>query len=129
MFCSTMAPSSHSSKPAQSDRQGRSQAARRRYWTEQMEAAHGFMQRLQAHPVAECGEPMQALEPAADEAGIRIEFPAGLKLGELQRVFALRASLVPRLLAVAAAMLRQGWVLRLEDAYRSLAVQDRKSVV
>ncbi len=88
-----------------------------------MEAAHDFMQRLQVHPIAECGEPMQALEPAARAAGIRIGFPAGLKLGTLPRVFALRATLVPRLLNVAAALLRQGWLLRVEDAYRTLAVQ------
>jgi D-alanyl-D-alanine dipeptidase len=104
-------------------RHGRSLAARRRYWTAQMEAAHDYMQRLQEQPVAECGEPLRWLEPAAREAGVRIAFPTGLKLGVLPRVFALRASLVPRLLAVAEAMLRQGWLLRLDDAYRSLAVQ------
>ena len=123
MFRPTMVPAGQSSKPTPGDRQSRSQAARRHYWAEQMEAAHDFMQRLQVYPVVESGEPMQALEPAARAAGIRIDFPAGLKLGELPRVFALRAALVPRLLAVATAMLRQGWLLRVEDAYRSLAVQ------
>lgn len=90
-----------------------------------MEAAYAFMQRLLEYPLAECSETLAAVPDAARAAGVRIEFPAGLKLGSLERVFALRRSLVPRLLAIAEALLRQGLVLKLEDAYRSLDVQRR----
>lgn len=98
-------------------------AVRRRYWAEEMEAAYGYLSQLEHWPLAECGEPLELLEPAARAAGVPVVFPVGLKLGHLPRHFALRASLVPRLLAVADAMRREGWLLRVEDAYRSLAVQ------
>jgi D-alanyl-D-alanine dipeptidase len=88
-----------------------------------MEAAYDYLRRIEEYPLAECGEPMQELQPAARAGGIPIDFPSGLKLGQLRREFALRRSLVPRLLAVAEDMQRQGWLLRVEDAYRSLAVQ------
>jgi D-alanyl-D-alanine dipeptidase len=119
---------SHSSSFAGSAPRAGGVAARRRYWTEQMEAAHGYLQRLEQYPLTECGEPLLALVPAAREAGVRIEFPAGLKLGQLQRTFALRVSLVPRLLAAAEEMQRHGWLLRVEDVYRSLAVQAQGTV-
>ncbi len=88
-----------------------------------MEAAVGYLARVESHPVEESGEPLRPLEPAAREAGVPMAFPVGLKLGCLPRRFALRESLVPRLLAVAEAMRRRGWLLRVEDAYRSLEVQ------
>ena len=36
-------------------------AARRAYWTTQLEEAHAFMGRVLAYPVEECGEGMASL--------------------------------------------------------------------
>jgi len=93
-----------------------------------MEEAYAFMQRLLAYPVAECAEPMVSIRDAAHETGVRVDLPAGLKLGALQRVFHLRRSVVERLLHASESMLRRGWLLRVEDAYRSLAVQAQGTV-
>lgn len=97
--------------------------ARRRYWTEQMDEAYDFMQRLLAYPVEDCGESLCSLPDRAAEAGVLLVLPEGLKLGQFERVFRMRASLVDRVLAVAESMCRHGWLLKVEDAYRSLAVQ------
>lgn len=102
--------------------------APRQYWAGQMEEAYAFMERLLACPVAECGEPLAFLPAAAQAAGIEMDFPGGRKLDVLERVFAVRASLVPRLLEIGEALLRQDCVLRIEDAYRSLAVQAQGTV-
>jgi D-alanyl-D-alanine dipeptidase len=84
-----------------------------------MDAAHELMQRLLAYPLAECGEPLCCLRDGARQAGVEIAFPDGKKLGRFPRSFHVRRSLVGRLLGVAEALLRRGWVLWLEDAYRS----------
>lgn len=90
-----------------------------------MEEAYAFMQRLLAYPTKDCLETLVSVPDAARDAGVRIEFTRGMKLGSLERVFALRQSFVPRLLAAGEALLQRGLVLRLEDAYRSLDVQRR----
>ena len=91
----------------------------RAYWTEQMEAAFAFMRRLLEYPVVERGEPLACLRRGAREAGVEIAFPSGKKLNRFGRSFHVRASLVDRLLVVAEALLRRGYVLGIEDAYRS----------
>jgi D-alanyl-D-alanine dipeptidase len=93
------------------------------YWAACMEEAWELMQRLLDYPVEECGEPMVMLPGLAREQGVPMEFPAGKKRGLFPRLFALRESLVEPLFRVAKAMVRRGWLLRVEDAYRPLAVQ------
>jgi D-alanyl-D-alanine dipeptidase len=90
-----------------------------------MEAAWEFMQRLLEYPVRECGEPLCPLPPRAADAGVEIAFAPGRKLGLFDRVFHVRDSLVEKLLAVAEAFARGGFVLRIEDAYRSPETQAR----
>lgn len=92
---------------------------RRRYWAEQMEAAYEFMQRLLAHPVRECGEPLACLKARSREAGVEIAFPTGKKLGRFSRSFHFRRTVVEKLLAAAEGLLRGGYVLWIEDGYRS----------
>ncbi len=95
----------------------------RAYWTEQMEAAYAFMQRLLEYPLQECGEPLISLREKAQEAGVRMSFPPGKKLGLFDRVFYVRQSLVEKLLRVAEAFLTAGYVLQFEDAYRTPQTQ------
>ena len=95
----------------------------RRYWIEQMEAAHGFMRRLLEYPLVECGEPLASLTDAARAAGVEIIFPAGKKLGMFDRIFCVRRSLVEPLMRVGETLLKRGYILRVEDAYRSPDVQ------
>jgi D-alanyl-D-alanine dipeptidase len=88
-----------------------------------MEEAWELMQRLLDYPVAECGEPLVMLPERARKRGVPMEFPAGKKRGLFPRTYALRESLVEPLFRVAKAVVARGWLLRIEDAYRPLAVQ------
>ena len=95
----------------------------RAYWIEQMEAADGFMRKVLACPVAECGEPLACLRAAAGEAGVEIAFASGKHLGVFDRMFHVRQSLIEGLLTVAEAFLSRGLVLRVEDGYRRPQLQ------
>jgi D-alanyl-D-alanine dipeptidase len=97
--------------------------ARRAYWTEQLEAARDFMLRAARQPVAECGESLVDLPEAAQAAGVRVRFSESPHVLGLPRIHQLRAGLVPGFLAAAAAMNRRGWILHVEDGYRTREMQ------
>ena len=99
--------------------------ARRAYWTEQLDAAYAFMRRAMDYPVAECGEPLVALAPAADGAGVEVTFAATKAVDDLDRLFYLRQALIEPFLAAAAEMNHRGWVLKVEDGYRTPLMQKR----
>jgi D-alanyl-D-alanine dipeptidase len=90
-----------------------------------MEAAYAFMERLLAYPVRECGEPLCCLRRRAEEAGAEMVFAADKKLGIFERRYEVRESLVEPLLAVGEAVVKRGYVLRVEDGYRPPARQAR----
>jgi len=97
--------------------------ARRAFWTERMEGAHTFMEAVLDQPVRECGEPVVALEAAVAAAAVRVVFSELPHAAGAPRRFWLRRSLVAPLMAVAADFNERGWVLRIEDAYRSPEMQ------
>jgi D-alanyl-D-alanine dipeptidase len=97
--------------------------ARRAFWTRRMDEAHAFMMTMRDYPVKECGEPMLPLIEAARAAGIELAASAKLYLQRLPRLYYLRAGLVPPFLAVAREMNERGWILTLEDGYRTTEMQ------
>lgn len=97
--------------------------ARRAFWTQRMDEAHAFMTAMLDYPVAEAGEPMQPLIDAARSAGIEVAASDKLYLGRLPRLYYLRAGLVPGFLAAAREMNERGWILKLEDGYRTTEMQ------
>ena len=103
--------------------QGYDDEARRRYWAEQMDAADLFMQKMAVHPVTECCEPMESLPVAAERAGVEVRFSEAKTAGGADRIFWIRQQLVPKVIAIAREMQRRGWVLKVEDAYRTEEIQ------
>ena len=97
--------------------------ARRAYWTQQMDEAHAFMTAMVGYPVRECGEPMEPLVEAAAAAGIEVATSATLFPERRPRLYFLRAGLRRAFLAAAREMNERGWILKLEDGYRSAAMQ------
>ena len=95
----------------------------RRYWKEQMEAAVSFMEQILDTPVQECGEKMVYLPDAADRAGVEIHFSESHLAGRFDRQFYLREGLIDCFLEACRAMHARGWILKVEDAYRSLDMQ------
>ena len=98
-------------------------AARRAYWIEQMEAAAGFMEDMKVRPVAECGEPLASLKAAVAAAAVEVAFSATRLAGRFDRLFHLREGVVGPFLAAAHDMNKRGWVLKVEDAFRTRDMQ------
>lgn len=97
--------------------------ARRAYWTSQLEEAHAFMQRVTEYPVAECGEKMAALPQAARDAGVEVEFSTRKHALGMERLYYLRQGQIDSFLGAAQEMNRRGWVMKVEDGYRSRRMQ------
>jgi len=98
-------------------------AARRAYWTEQLELGYRMVEQLLAYPVAECGEGFASLRDAVAESGVEMLFSDSKIAGEMDRVYFLRESLVDDVIAIGRDMNRRGWVLKIEDGFRSLEMQ------
>lgn len=97
--------------------------ARRRYWGEQMDAAYAFMTDILAYPVRECGESLLTLREAVASAGVDVRFSEEPHVLGLPRIFSLREGLVPGFLAAAREMNGRGWVLKVEDGFRTTRMQ------
>jgi len=99
--------------------------ARRRYWAEQMELGYALVETVMPFEVKESGESFASIPQAAAEAGVEMAFSDSKIAGELERVYFIRERLVPDLLAVGKAMNERGWILKIEDGYRSQEMQSR----
>lgn len=99
-------------------------AARRAYWTEQFDAAYRFMfESILPYPVAESGEPFVALADAARGAGVEVMFSPRKHVRGLDRLYYLRQGQIKSFLAAAQEMNRRGWVMRVEDGFRTREMQ------
>ncbi len=104
--------------PADSD------AHRRSYWTEQFDAAYRFMfEAILPYPVAECGEPLVPLQQAAEAADVEVQFSSTAHVRGLPRLFYLRDGQIPGFIGAAAEMNDRGWVMRVEDGFRTSEMQ------
>jgi D-alanyl-D-alanine dipeptidase len=101
---------------------------RRAFWTAQLEAAHAFMQRMFAYPVVECGEPAVPLREAAAAAGVTVAFSDTRIAATYPRHFLLREGLIPAFVAAARALNQRGWILKVEDGYRTAEMQKQLSL-
>jgi hypothetical protein len=100
-----------------------SQTSARAYWADQMEQGYELVQKIMAFEVQECGEGFASLPDAVAADGVEIQFSTSKIAGELDRVFYIRESLVRDVLAIGREMNERGWILKIEDGYRSLAMQ------
>ncbi|MDF1811588.1 MAG: M15 family metallopeptidase [Verrucomicrobiales bacterium] len=96
---------------------------RRAYWTEQMELGYRMVEQLLEHPVEECGEPFASIPEAADAAGVEMWFSDTKIAGDLDRVYHLRESNVREIIRIGRDMNARGWILKIEDGFRSLEMQ------
>ena len=99
------------------------EAKRRSYWAAQLDEAHDFMMRIMDYPVEECGERLVSLTEAAKAAGVDVRFSDRPHVKGLPRIFVLREGLIDRFVDTARRMNDRGWAMRVEDAFRSRAMQ------
>lgn len=104
--------------PTQSD-----ENTRRAYWTKMMDEADACMHQIVVYPVQECNEPMAFLPDAVRKAGLEVIFSDLPHMQGLSRQYFMRAGLAPKFLAAANEMNERGWVLKVEDGYRTVKMQ------
>lgn len=100
-------------------------AARRAYWAEQMELGQDLIQKVLPFKVTECGEGFASIPDAAQTATVEMLFSDSKIAGDLDRVFFIREGLVHDLIAIGRAMNDRGWILKIEDGYRSMEMQSQ----
>jgi D-alanyl-D-alanine dipeptidase len=96
---------------------------RRAYWAGQMELGYEMVQKLIAFPVNECGEHFASLRDAAAAANVEMQFSTSKIAGDLNRVFHMRESLANDVVNIGREMNERGWILKIEDGFRSLEMQ------
>jgi len=99
------------------------EAARRAYWTEQMDAATAFMSAVEEFPVDDCGEPVVPLVEAVRAAGVDVRFANRAHVRGLPRLFWLREGLLDSFLACAHDLNARGWAISVEDGFRTVEMQ------
>jgi D-alanyl-D-alanine dipeptidase len=99
------------------------EAPRRSYWANVMEQGYEVVEKATKFPVQECGEGFASLPDAAESAGVEMLFSTTKIAGDLDRVFFMRESLVKDVVAAGRAMNDRGWILKIEDGFRSLEMQ------
>jgi len=98
-------------------------AARREYWATQMQLGFDLIQVVLPFEVQECGEGFASIPAAAEAAGIEMQFSDSKIADDIDRVFFMREGLVSDLIAVGRAMNERGWILKIEDGFRSRDMQ------
>jgi D-alanyl-D-alanine dipeptidase len=101
---------------------------RRAYWARQMDLAFQFMQEAAGYPVSECGEPLVFLREAVDAAGVEVLFSDSKMVDDLDRLFLLRAGLAVPMMDAARKMNQRGWVMKVEDGFRTREMQKRSAL-
>ncbi|MBP86014.1 MAG: hypothetical protein CMJ64_04735 [Planctomycetaceae bacterium] len=100
-------------------------SARRAYWAEQMQLGYDLIQVVLPFEVRECGEGFASIPEAAEAAGVEMLFSDSKIAGELDRVFFMREGLVNDVITIGREMNDLGWILKIEDGYRSMEMQSQ----
>ena len=99
------------------------EAARVAFWVEYMEQSYTLAEAIIRHPLEESGEGFASIRAAAEAAGVDMRFSTTRLAGQFERLFFIRESLIPDLTAIARDMNARGWILKIEDGYRTREMQ------
>ena len=97
--------------------------ARCRFWKEHMDRGYELVQSMAKYEVKECGEGVVSIPEEAEKARVEMLFSESKIAGELDRIYVIRESLMPDLLAITLDMKERGWILKIEDGYRTREMQ------
>ena len=97
--------------------------AKRQYWAEQMQLGYDLVQKILPFQVEECGECFVSIPSAAQDAGVEMLFSESKIAGDLDRVFFIRTGLIDDLIEIGREMNDRGWILKIEDGFRSMEMQ------
>jgi len=99
------------------------EAARVAFWIEYMEQSYALAEAIIRHPLQESGEGFASIPAAAEAAGVEMHFSFTRLAGQFERLFFIRERLIPDLMAIARDMNARGWILKIEDGYRTRQMQ------
>lgn len=88
-----------------------------------MEYGYGLVQQVLPFEVNECGEGLASIPDAAGVAGVEMLFSDSKIAGDVDRVFFIRTGLIDDLIQVGRDMNDRGWILKIEDGFRSMEMQ------
>jgi D-alanyl-D-alanine dipeptidase len=97
--------------------------ARRRFWIEYMERSHALLSAMMKYPVSECGEGFAAIPEAVHAAGVEMLFSDTKIAGKFDRIFFIREGLIGDLIAIGHDMNARGWMLKIEEGFRTREMQ------
>jgi D-alanyl-D-alanine dipeptidase len=98
---------------------------RRDYWIDYMNQMDQLVVEVLAYPYEESGEPLKSIPEAFDAAGVEALFSATKIDGKLDRIYYIRENLLDSLIAIAREMSEKGWILKIEDGFRTQEMQTR----
>ena len=97
--------------------------ARREFWTFHMERSAELLRSMEDGPTQESGEGLASIPAAAAEAGVEMWFSDSKIAADLDRIFFIRRGLIPDLMAIGRDMNERGWILKIEDGFRTVEMQ------
>ncbi len=95
------------------------------YWTSAMEDAAAFMSKAREVTIHDRLEPFEGLRESAEAAGVEVLFSDKPIATDMERQFYLRRGLIPSFVGAAREMNDRGWILKVEDAYRTPEIQKK----
>ena len=98
---------------------------RRDYWINYMNQMDQLVVEMLAYPYEESGEPLKSISEAFDAAGVEALFSETKIDGDLDRIYFVRENLLDSLIAIAREMSEKGWILKIEDGFRTQEMQTR----
>lgn len=97
--------------------------ARRAYWAQQLQLGYDMIQQVLPLEVRECCEGLESIPDAAHSAGVEMLFSQSKIAGDIDRLFFIRRGLIPAVINIARDMNARGWILKIEDGYRTMEMQ------
>ncbi len=94
------------------------------YWQSNMEDGYKFMMKILRYPVSENFEKLLHIPEFARKAGVKIVFSRKKRTRVSFPLFYLREGIMKRFLCAAEEMNKRGWVIRVEDAFRTRQMQN-----
>jgi len=105
------------------ERMSQDESARVAFWVDNMERSHALLTRMAQYPVRESGEAFVSIPDAGRSAGVEMLFSQTKLAGRFDRIFYIRQGLIDDLIAIAKKMNERGWVLKIEEGYRTREMQ------
>ncbi|MCM8789185.1 MAG: hypothetical protein NC907_05285 [Candidatus Omnitrophica bacterium] len=97
---------------------------KRQYWTRQMEKGYRFMQKIMRYPVQESMEKLIDLQQAVKKSGVYVKFSSIARSTVSKPIFRIREGIVDSFLTAAEEMNKNGFLIKVEDAFRTRQMQN-----